>query len=433
MSYVPGKPFARSYAVPRDGGKSDVKRPHAAAQSYAPGQICAAYNWPTGIAVRPMTIVIAELGGRFYPADVAPWALRAGLPTPAVRTQALAGADDSPGDADGEVALDWQRAAEAWSYLTGTPADVLIVYGPNSGRAFADVMNAYAHSSAVGAGSWSWGAPEGGWSAADRAAYDAAARACPFPWCAASGDNDSNDGTNSPAVDFPAASPYSLGCGGTSRVPAGGAEAVWNNGRGEGTGGGFSKFYPTPPWQPANAQGAGRMVPDWAAVADPNTGYDTLVNGRWQVIGGTSAVAPLLAGFLAAVNGARLLAGLPAVGQANALLWQLAAAFFDITSGTNGGYRAAAGPDPCTGLGRPLPALFAALTGKGQVPPPPPPGPVPPPVSVPPAPAPAKLFSLPFPAVRAGQRVQFTAPVNIPAGVIDFVPETMPKVEVVAE
>lgn len=411
------QPFARPYFIRRDKAGVNIKYPRAASQAYEPGALPAAYNWQNGVAVTPLTIVIGELGGKMYQSDLAPWAAHAGMPTPHVRTHLLPGADDSPGDADGEVMLDVFCAAQAWSYMTGMPADILVVYGPNSGQAFADVMN-YANTQPnIGAGSWSWGSAEGQWATGELQALDAAANASKFPWTAASGDNGSNDGTSSPVTDAPSCSPFIVGCGGTSRVPMGGSETVWNNGQGEGTGGGFSRKYARPSWQPQNTQGNGRMVPDWAAVADPNTGYNTLVNGQWQVIGGTSAVAPLMAGFLAVINGARLKTGLPMIAQANPLLWGLASSFFDVASGNNGSYHATTGPDPCSGLGRALPALFAALSGIGQTPPTPPPTPVPTP-----PPQAAPYFVLNFPNVRKGQRVTFTAPTAIPAGPIGFVP-----------
>jgi kumamolisin len=366
------QPFARSYAMLRD--KPGIKYPHAGGQSYAPGQLPAAYGWPTVVPVSPLTIVIGELGGKFYQSDVAPWAAKAGLTAPTVQTYLLPGADDSAGDADGEVALDWQRAAEVWSYMTGRPAQILLVYGPNAAGGMPGVME-YANTlNAIGAGSWSWGSPETQ-AGSDRAQMDAAAQAAKFPWTAASGDNDSNDGTNAPTVDCPACIPSITGCGGTSRVPSGGAETVWNNGGGEGTGGGFSKLYSRPTWQAASSQGAGRMVPDIAAVADPQTGYDCLINGSWQTIGGTSAVAPLMAGFFAVMNGARVKAGLPMIAQANPVLWGLPSCFFDIISGNNGTYNATVGADPCSGLGRALSALFATMSGSGQTPPPPTPPP----------------------------------------------------------
>ena len=40
-------------------------------------------------------------------------------------------------------------------------------------------------------------------------------------------------------------------------------------------------------------------MPDVAGNADPQTGYQVLVDGNQAVIGGTSAVAPLWAGLIA--------------------------------------------------------------------------------------------------------------------------------------
>jgi kumamolisin len=164
------------------------------------------------------------------------------------------------------------------------------------------------------------------------------------------------------------------------------------------------------------------MVPDWAAVADPQTGYNTLINGQWEVIGGTSAVAPLLAGFLNAVNGARIALGLPKISQFGPLLWGAASSFLDITSGNNGTYSATIGPDPCSGLGRPLGTLFSILTGS-QTPPPINPPPVNPPPTVPPTSN--TLFTMTFnKAVKQGGRVTFSAPVAIPTGTYNVTPVT---------
>lgn len=424
------RPFARSYALMRDR-KSNIKRPRAASQPYGPGQLPAAYGWPTGIDASPLTIVIGELGGAPpSDADIAAWVAKSGHPSPTVRTYLLPGADNSSSEADGEVSLDVFVAADVWSYITGLPANILLIYGPNTGQAFADVMNYGAKQPLVGAGSWSWGSAESQWASNELAALDAAAQASPFPWTAASGDNGSNDGTNSPTTDAPASSPYLVGCGGTSRPPTG-PETVWNNGDGEGTGGGFSKLYPQPTWQPANSQGTGRMVPDLAAVADPNTGYEVIINGQWQVIGGTSAVAPLIAGFLCAVNGVRLKAGMPMISQANPILWGMMANFLDVVSGNNGSFRATTGPDPCTGLGRPLGTLFSALTGS-QTPPNPPPIIPPPPPG--PGPSPTPTFSLSVPrTVPAGSFFLVRAGKVIPAGKYQCFPASGTSVEALAE
>lgn len=363
------KPFATPKFIRRDQSRPGFRRPLAASQPYQPGELPKVYGWPNGLDVTPLTIVICELGGKFYPSDIPSFVAKSGLPTPKITTHLLAGSDDSSSDADAEVALDWQRVAESYSYMTGLPANIVLVYGPNTGQAFAQCMD-YANSlSNIGAGSWSWGSRAPTWDKSDRETTDTAAKASPYPWCAASGDNDSSDGSphGKPNVDLPAGSIYFLACGGTSRPPTG-PETVWNNGGGEGTGGGFinEALYPLPSWQPKNSQSpksGGRMVPDWAVVADPDTGYNTLINGQWEVIGGTSAAAPLLAGFLAAVNGARLKKGLPMLSALTAgqTLWGFQSSFLDITSGNNGAYKATIGPDPCSGLGRPLGTLVSDL------------------------------------------------------------------------
>jgi kumamolisin len=152
------------------------------------------------------------------------------------------------------------------------------------------------------------------------------------------------------------------------------SEVAWNElSADEGaTGGGVSEVFALPSFQsgakvPAAPNGfKGRGVPDVCADADPASGYEVLVDGESTVIGGTSAVAPLWAGLLARINQS---IGKPA-GYLNPLIYSAtadagtSAAFHDITSGSNGGYSAAPGWDPCTGLGSPNgAALLAALKG----------------------------------------------------------------------
>ena len=183
--------------------------------------------------------------------------------------------------------------------------------------------------------------------------------------CCASGDDGSRDqaGDGRAHVDFPASSPYVLGCGGTRLViaPTGHPwEVVWNNGPGSATGGGVSRFFPQPEWQRlagvppgANTGQIGRGVPDVSGLADPETGVViiTLDGQHLAVIGGTSATAPLWAGLVARINQAR---GKPA-GYLNPLLYGLQAhhVLRDVYFGNNGAYAAGPGWDACTGLGSP--------------------------------------------------------------------------------
>ncbi len=183
--------------------------------------------------------------------------------------------------------------------------------------------------------------------------------------CCASGDDGSRDqaGDGRAHADFPASSPYVLGCGGTKLlVSASGHpwEMVWNNGPGSATGGGVSRFFPLPAWQrhagvppSANSGHIGRGIPDVSGVADPQTGVViiTLDGQHLAVIGGTSATAPMWSGLIARLNQAL---GKP-LGFFNPTLYGYLShgVLRDVYYGNNGAYAARSGWDACTGLGSP--------------------------------------------------------------------------------
>jgi kumamolisin len=170
-----------------------------------------------------------------------------------------------------------------------------------------------------------------------------------------------------PAVDFTAAVPVVTGVGGTSVLLAvnGGyyRELAWGNALTRaGGGGGTSRLYARPAYQ-AEATGApastGRLVPDVAALADSNTGWNIVVGGSDHQIGGTSAAAPFWAGITALINQDLRAHGLRRVGFANPALYWIAQrqdrfhAFHDVTAGNNLLYQAQNGWDAATGLGTP--------------------------------------------------------------------------------
>jgi kumamolisin len=178
-----------------------------------------------------------------------------------------------------------------------------------------------------------------------------------------------------PAVDFTAALPAVTGVGGTSVLLAANGgyyrELAWGNALSRsGGGGGVSRVYARPAYQ-ADVRGApapkGRLVPDVAALADNNTGWDIVVGGSDHQIGGTSAAAPFWAGITALINQDMLRHGLHRVGFANPALYWIAQrqdrfhAFHDITAGNNLLYPAGTGWDAASGLGTPdVAALDAA-------------------------------------------------------------------------
>jgi kumamolisin len=256
-------------------------------------------------------------------------------------------------------------------------AKIAVYFAPNTDQGFIDAITTAVHDSTNSPSviSISWGAPEPMWTQASVQAMDQAFQAAAVMgvtvYCAA-GDNGANDFQPGPGqqagnhVDFPASSPYVVGCGGTKITVASNAitdEVVWNDAGDGATGGGFSAFFPTPAWQ-TSVQGGQRGVPDVAADASPLSGYAIRVDGQNAVIGGTSAVAPLWAGLTALLNQSL---GKP-LGFANPVLYGLdpsSGAFQDITQGDNNGFSAGPGWDACTGLGRPDGAkLLAALASQ---------------------------------------------------------------------
>jgi len=254
----------------------------------------------------------------------------------------------------------------------------VVYFAPNSDSGFVNAISQAAQATpAPIAISISWGQSEDSWTAQGRSAMDSAmadAAALGITVCVASGDNGSGDAVNDgqPHVDFPASSPHALACGGTKLLadPATGvisSEVVWNEtAANEGAGGGgVSDLYDLPSWQ-ANAGvppragsspggAGGRGVPDVAGNADPATGYQIYSGGKAQVVGGTSAVAPLWAALVSRLA--------EATGQRFGLIQTLlyagvvpgasTAGFRDITSGNNGAYTAGPGWDACSGLGSP--------------------------------------------------------------------------------
>jgi kumamolisin len=335
--------------------------------SWSVPDLCAAYQWPTSL-VGGSVIAIVELGGGWTKPDMEAYFASIKQPLPTIIDVSVDGTTNSPGqDADGEVALDIQVAAAAYYVATGHTAQIRVYWASDIAPAIRAAIKDGCDVCSI-----SWGADEANWGKAAGDDLEAAATEAVnagMVVLAASGDNDSSDGGPTPAnVDLPAAAPHVIGCGGTNKTRA--AEVVWNNNPGnadgEGTGGGYSTLFPMPTWQTGAPKGPGRMVPDLAACADPDTGYEIFYGGQAQVVGGTSAVAPLYAGLLAAFG--------KKLGWITPKLWADAGAFADVTLGDNGQYRAAVGPDPCTGLGAPIGKRIAAAIAQ-PTPPPPPPGP----------------------------------------------------------
>ncbi|MBS0365231.1 MAG: peptidase S53 [Proteobacteria bacterium] len=346
----------------------------APAVSYTPLQLGQLYGFPAGTDGGGECVAIIELGGGYSQADLTHYFHGLGLTRiPKLTAVEVAGGANKPGGAaDGEVMLDVEIIG-----ALAPAASIVVYFAPNTDQGFYEAVSQAVHDTVHKPSviSISWGGPEGDWTGPSRSAMETAlqdAAALAVTVTAASGDSGSDDGVgdSQPHVDYPAASQWVLGCGGTRLLAAGdriASEVVWNEtASGEGaTGGGISRLFAVPAWQQrvslpaAPGGGTGRGVPDVAGNADPLTGYQVRVDGKDQVIGGTSAVAPLWAALLARCNQKLD----RAVGDVHAALYENAAGtFHDITQGNNGAWRAAPGWDACTGLGTPNgTALLGAL------------------------------------------------------------------------
>ncbi len=343
--------------------------------SYTPEKLASLYNFPSGTG-KNQCIGIVELGGGYRPADLQAYFQEQGITTPQVSSVSVDHAKNQPtGDPDGpdgEVMLDIEVAG-----AIAPEASIVVYFAPNTDAGFIDALTKALHDTVNKPSvlSISWGAPESSWTAQAMKAFDQvlqSAAALGVTVCVASGDNGSSDGVNDGQahVDFPASSPYALACGGTTLRSFDGQmnEVAWND---EGaTGGGVSTIFNCPPWQQGlttktlhgETQLAKRGVPDVSGDADPQTGYQVIVDGERTVIGGTSAVAPLWAGLIARINSTRS----TPLGYINPRLYGNNTAFRDIEQGNNGDFLAKAGWDACTGLGSPDGQKIAQLIGAGS-------------------------------------------------------------------
>ncbi len=197
----------------------------------------------------------------------------------------------------------------------------------------------------------SYGTPE----PANAASYDSSYYYHPGVVITAS-SGDTGYGTQ-----YPASGQGVTAVGGTSLTKAPGTARGWTETAWSGAGSGCSAAFPRPATQTNLNTGCGnRAVTDVSAVADPQTGvavYQSYTSSTmkpgWQVYGGTSVAAPVIAAVYALAGDpgpSDVPNSYPYAGPAGSLN--------DVTSGSNGtcaGTMCTAGPgwDGPTGLGTP--------------------------------------------------------------------------------
>jgi kumamolisin len=339
-------------------------------QLHLPAEMEQFYNFPANTDGKGQCIGILEFGGGFRLESIQAYFAFLGIPVPEIVTMSVSGATNDPGGnpiIDGEVSLDIEIAGSL------APAAKIVVYfAPPNARGWIDAIGTAIHDTihkpsviftTFGAAENLWQRQPGSVDAVETLLREAATLGITV--CAASGDLASSGGIYDGLahVFYPASSPHVLCCGGTTLLTASDCiaqEYVWHNGI-EGSSGGISDLFSLPSYQknanippsinPGHA--IGRGLPDVAGNGDPRTGYLVTSEGRLNVTGGTSAVAPLWAALIARINQSLD----KRIGFLNPLLYnQLAntnGTFHDIIFGNNGDYRACPRWDACTGWGSP--------------------------------------------------------------------------------
>jgi tripeptidyl-peptidase-1 len=199
----------------------------------------------------------------------------------------------------------------------------------------------------------------------------------------ASGDEGANCKSGKFVPEGPGSSPYVTSVGGTEPSgswPAPGGETAVGL-----SSGGFSNYWDMPDWQkdavakyltqsglPDQSQRAyntsGRAYPDISAQAMNFVVVDHGI--PLPGVAGTSCASPTAAGIFSLVNDARMQAGKSSLGFLNPFIYENAASFNDITTGSgsgcgllsSNGWPAKEGWDAVTGVGTPDYAKLASAS-----------------------------------------------------------------------
>jgi hypothetical protein len=301
----------------------------------------------------------------FYASDVQANFKQAGLPAVPAQMVLVDGVSGAPGGANIEVILDIMMA----SYMAPGLSKVMVYEGstPN------DILNRMATDNLAQQLSSSWGySPVNATTEQIFKQYIAQGQSL----LQASGDSGAYEGGVMPPSDDPNLTVV----GGTSLTTSGAggpwqSEVTW-----PGSGGGVSITYPIPSYQQGTnmtingGSSTMRNIPDVALTADIQM-FLICNNGQAISVGGTSAAAPLWAGFIALANQQALAGGQPSVGFLNPLIYSIgngssySADFHDITLGNNYGFSAMSGYDLATGWGTPAgQPLIDDLSGASAAP-----------------------------------------------------------------
>ena len=341
---------------------------------YLPSDIRAAYYGSGSLTGSGQTAAIFSYDG-YQTSDLSGYysatgASDPGVPVNNVLVNGFNGACTNPSTgssscSDGEQILDIANLAGMAPGLT----QILFYEGTSAG----DILNQMASDDKASVITSSWGGGDFG-SSDDSIYKEFQAQGQTF--VNASGDAGSYTTSN---WDPPSLDPYITDVGATDLTTngAGGSwasETAWSD-----SSGGYlsSAGYAIPAYQQlagvinSTNKGSSAYRNDPDIALEGNFDNPTYSNGQLETgVGGTSYAAPRLAGVIALANQQAAASGVGNIGFLNTALYNFGVGssyhsyFHDITSGSNGGFKAVAGYDLVTGWGSPIgPAFISALVG----------------------------------------------------------------------
>ncbi|SEF46270.1 Kelch motif-containing protein [Actinacidiphila yanglinensis] len=347
----------------------------AAPAGYGPSDIQSAYDLPSTTA-SPTVAIVDAFDDPKAESDLAVYRAQFGLPACTTANGCFTKVDQNGGtdyppappagdDWPSEISLDLDAVSAA------CPACHILFVEADTDANGDSLPTAVETARTMGAKyiSMSWGGSEDGTeNAADEQYFDHPG----IVYTASSGDNGYEAGTI-----YPSTSQYVVSVGGTSLQRVSGSARGWAESAWDGAGSGCSVDVTKPGRQSGISACDTRADTDISAVADPSTGlaiYNSDTDSGWDVFGGTSLSAPLVASMYA-------LAGTPVPGTNPANYPyddpNRASDLNDVTQGSNGACtpselcQSGTGWDGPTGLGTPH-GVGALTTGphgdiKGQV------------------------------------------------------------------
>jgi subtilase family serine protease len=378
-NYVRPRPMLRRPSVAEKARAAQKVSGSGPSGNYLPSDIRAAYYGSGTLTGTGQTVAIVSFDG-YQSSDLSGYYSSTGAKNPKVpvKNVLVAGFNGACTGSSGASCSDGEQILDIANVAGMAPGLKQILFyevgNPGEGTSANALLNKIATDNEASVISCSWGWDTGDQSSNDTIFKEYQAQGQTF--VNASGDAGSYTTSN---WMLPSLDPYITDVGATDLTTngAGGSwasETAWS----DSSGGYLSEAgYAIPSYQKlagvitSSNKGSTKYRNDPDIALEGNFDNPTYSNGQLETdVGGTSYAAPRLAGLVALANQQAATDKVGNIGYLNTALYNFGvgsnyhAYFHDITSGSNGGFKAVPGFDLVTGWGSPIgPAFIKALVG----------------------------------------------------------------------